>query len=102
MFINTPVLALNERRSEAAIEQTNRTFALDHATVEQQFAELARRIFWQVQGLGDMECRQLAAEIVLPTETMSREAEIYDVHLSRPDRARACAARLRARLAQQK
>lgn len=98
MLANNGVYGNGQHRDEAAIAAVNGKYADSLVTVELETQKLARRVFWQMAGLPDLECRQLAEAIPLPTETMARELEIFDPALPKLARVRAAADRLRERV----
>lgn len=98
MLVETGVYGHAQHRNEAAIAAVNGKYADSLVTVELETQKLARRVFWQMAGLPDLECRQLAEEIPLPTAVMERELEIFDPSLPKLARVRAAADRLRERV----
>lgn len=99
MFLDRGFYGHGQHRDEAAIARGNGNWAEQCETVKALQEEAARRLFWFWQGLPQMEAFDAAREIVMPTEVMAREAEIYDPAATKVQRARALVERLRAALA---
>ncbi|MBN2130218.1 MAG: hypothetical protein JW741_12020 [Sedimentisphaerales bacterium] len=94
MYLQNPVLADNERRSESDIQNRNSRYAAELAALDEKMAFLARLKFWQWRGIPSMEARELAADLCLPCEKLERAAEVFDPKLPPAERIRSVARRL--------